>query len=80
MLDHPTNPLLSPFSPSFLTAYRSASLVIKFTKEHFERNAEIGMRIWFLLNHTFSAAVSFDRFHVNRIVYNYGGRLLSVLL
>lgn len=58
MLDHPTNPLLSPFSPSFLTAYRSSSLVIKYTKEHFERCAEIGMRIWFLLYHTFSAAVS----------------------
>ncbi|KAK2467174.1 hypothetical protein APHAL10511_000723 [Amanita phalloides] len=57
MLDHPTNPLLSPFSPSFLTAYRSASLAIKYTKEHFEHCAEIGMRIWFLLYHTFSAAI-----------------------
>ncbi|KAF8624946.1 hypothetical protein AX17_006972 [Amanita inopinata Kibby_2008] len=57
MLDHPTNPLLSPFSPSFLTAYRSASMIIQSTKEQFERSAEIGMRIWFLLYHTFSAAI-----------------------
>ncbi|PFH47639.1 hypothetical protein AMATHDRAFT_77107 [Amanita thiersii Skay4041] len=57
MLDHPTNPLLSPFSPSFLTAYRSASLIIKATKEHFDSSPEIGKRIWFLLYHTFSAAI-----------------------
>ncbi|KAH9479083.1 putative transcriptional regulatory protein C1F7.11c [Psilocybe cubensis] len=57
MLDHPTNPLLSPFAPSFLTAYRSASVIIKATAHLFERCAAIAMRLWFLINHTFSAAV-----------------------
>ncbi|KAF8894235.1 fungal-specific transcription factor domain-containing protein [Gymnopilus junonius] len=58
MLDHPTNPLLSPFAPSFLTAYRSASVIIKASVHLFERCAEMAMRLWFLMYHTFSAAVS----------------------
>ncbi|KAF8888044.1 fungal-specific transcription factor domain-containing protein [Infundibulicybe gibba] len=57
MLDHPTNPLLSPFAPSFLTAYRCASVIIKASAHQFERCAEMAMRVWFLMYHTFSAAV-----------------------
>lgn len=57
LLDHPANPLLSPFSPSFLTAYRTASLSISVMKEFFERTPEIAMRIWFFLYHTFSSAM-----------------------
>ncbi|KAJ8461802.1 hypothetical protein ONZ45_g18167 [Pleurotus djamor] len=57
MLDHPNNPLLSPFAPSFLTAYRCASIIIKATAHQFDRCAEMAMRVWFLLYHTFSAAV-----------------------
>ncbi|KAG6856579.1 hypothetical protein H0H87_002967 [Tephrocybe sp. NHM501043] len=45
MIDHPTNPLLSPFAPSFLTAFRSASVIIRATAHQFERCAEMGMRI-----------------------------------
>lgn len=58
MLDHPTNPLLSPFAPSFLTAYRCASIIIKASAHLFERCAAMAMRLWFLMYHTFSAAVS----------------------
>ncbi|TEB22239.1 hypothetical protein FA13DRAFT_1819087 [Coprinellus micaceus] len=57
MLDHPTNPLQSTFAPSFLTAYRCASIIIKATAHHFDRCEELAKRIWFLLYHTFSAAV-----------------------
>ncbi|KAF8798605.1 hypothetical protein BYT27DRAFT_7203180 [Phlegmacium glaucopus] len=57
MLDHPTNPLLSPFAPSFLTAYRCASVIIKASAHLFERCAAMAMRLWFLMYHTFSAAV-----------------------
>ncbi|KAF9477057.1 hypothetical protein BDN70DRAFT_862320 [Pholiota conissans] len=57
MLDHPTNPLLSPFAPSFLTAYRSGSIIIKASAHLFERCAAMAMRLWFLMYHTFSAAV-----------------------
>jgi hypothetical protein len=61
VLDYPTNPLLSPFAPSFLTAYRCASVIIRAAAHQFERCALISMRIWFLLCHTFSAAACIDR-------------------
>ncbi|KAG6853336.1 hypothetical protein C0991_005163 [Blastosporella zonata] len=57
MLDHPTNPLLSPFAPSFLTAFRSASVIIRASAHQFDRCAEMAMRVWFLMYHTFSAAI-----------------------
>ncbi|KAF9524395.1 fungal-specific transcription factor domain-containing protein [Crepidotus variabilis] len=57
MLDHPTNPLLSPFAPSFLTAYRSASVIIKASAHLFERSEAVATRVWFLMYHMFSAAV-----------------------
>ncbi|KAJ7064790.1 fungal-specific transcription factor domain-containing protein [Mycena amicta] len=57
LLDFPTNPLRSPFATSFLTAYRSASVLIKATAYQYDRSAEMAMRVWFLLHHTFSAAV-----------------------
>ncbi|KAJ7216791.1 hypothetical protein B0H12DRAFT_1153995 [Mycena haematopus] len=57
MLDFPSNPLRSPFATSFLTAYRSASVIIKGTAYQFDRNAEIAMRVWFILHQTFSAAI-----------------------
>jgi hypothetical protein len=57
MLDFPTNPLRSPYAPSFLTAYRCSSVIIKATAHQFDRCAELAMRVWFLLYHTFSAAM-----------------------
>ncbi|KAG6890157.1 hypothetical protein C0992_002962 [Termitomyces sp. T32_za158] len=57
MLDYPTNPLLSPFAPSFLTAFRSASVIIRASAHQFDRCAEMAMRVWFLMYHTFSAAI-----------------------
>ncbi|KAJ7750922.1 fungal-specific transcription factor domain-containing protein [Mycena maculata] len=57
MLDLPANPLRSPFATSFLTAFRSASVIIKATAYQYDRCAEMAMRVWFLLHHTFSAAV-----------------------
>ncbi|KAG5731014.1 hypothetical protein E4T56_gene15563 [Termitomyces sp. T112] len=57
MLDHPTNPLLSPFAPSFLTAFRSASVIIRASAHQFDRCAEMAMRAWFLMYHTFSAGI-----------------------
>ncbi|KAF9450696.1 hypothetical protein P691DRAFT_664764 [Macrolepiota fuliginosa MF-IS2] len=57
VLDYPANPLLSPFAPSFLTAYRCASVIIRASAHQFERCAALAMRVWFLMYHTFSAAV-----------------------
>ncbi|KAG7453080.1 uncharacterized protein BT62DRAFT_45886 [Guyanagaster necrorhizus] len=57
ILDSPSNPLLSPFAPSFLTAYRSASVMIKAAAHQFDRSADAATRVWFLLYHIFSSAV-----------------------
>ncbi|KAF8901817.1 fungal-specific transcription factor domain-containing protein, partial [Mucidula mucida] len=57
ILDHPSNPLLSPFAPSFLTAFRSASILIKAAAHQFDRCANMAMRVWFLLYHIFSSAI-----------------------
>lgn len=63
MLDHPTNPLLSPFAPSFLTAYRCAAVIIRASAHQFDRCAEMAMRVWILMYHMFSAAVRSAYFH-----------------
>ncbi|TRM70061.1 fungal-specific transcription factor domain-containing protein [Schizophyllum amplum] len=57
LLDHPSNPLASPFALSFQTALRCASIIIKGAAHHFERCESIAVRCWFLLGHVFSAAV-----------------------
>ncbi|KAL1746401.1 hypothetical protein HDZ31DRAFT_34198 [Schizophyllum fasciatum] len=57
LLDHPNNPLASPFALSFQTALRCASIIIKAASHHFERCESIAVRCWFLLGHVFSAAV-----------------------
>ncbi|KAJ7593118.1 fungal-specific transcription factor domain-containing protein [Mycena floridula] len=57
MLDHPNNPFLSPFSPSFLTACRVASIIIKAGAHQFQRCERMAMRVWFLMCQVFSASV-----------------------
>ncbi|KAF7331836.1 Clathrin-coated vesicle protein [Mycena kentingensis (nom. inval.)] len=57
MLDHPANPLRSPYAPSFLAAYRCASGMIKANLNHFERFPELCCRWWLVWTHLFSAAI-----------------------
>ncbi|KAF8639464.1 hypothetical protein AX16_010317, partial [Volvariella volvacea WC 439] len=57
MLDYPSNPLKSPYSPSFLAAYRCASGVIKLNLNHFDRYPELCCRWWSIWTHLFSAAI-----------------------
>ncbi|KAJ7068172.1 fungal-specific transcription factor domain-containing protein [Mycena amicta] len=57
MLDHPVNPLRSPYAPSFLAAYRCASGMIKANLNHFERFPELCCRWWLVWTHLFSAAI-----------------------
>ncbi|KAK7061636.1 Zn(2)-C6 fungal-type domain-containing protein [Favolaschia claudopus] len=51
MLDHPVNPLRSPYAPSFLAAYRCASGMIKANLNHFERFPELCCRWWVVWTH-----------------------------
>jgi hypothetical protein len=44
VLDHPVNPLRSPYAPSFLAAYRCASVIIKNSISNFERFPDLCMR------------------------------------
>ncbi|KIY43676.1 hypothetical protein FISHEDRAFT_9564, partial [Fistulina hepatica ATCC 64428] len=57
VLDYPHNPLLSPFALSFQTAYRCASILIRAAAHHLDRCTAIAARVWFLVSHTFSAAI-----------------------
>ncbi|KDR83850.1 hypothetical protein GALMADRAFT_1339423 [Galerina marginata CBS 339.88] len=57
MLDHPVNPLQSPYSPSFLAAYRCASGVIKSSLNRYDRFPGLSRRHWGLWTHLFSAAI-----------------------
>ncbi|KAL0072282.1 hypothetical protein AAF712_000044 [Marasmius tenuissimus] len=57
MLTSPSNPLLSPFAPSFLAAYRAASMLVKAGVQMYDRCPQITGRVWFLMYHVFSAAV-----------------------
>ncbi|KAF8974208.1 fungal-specific transcription factor domain-containing protein [Flammula alnicola] len=57
MLDHPVNPLQSPFAPSFLATYRCASGIIKSSLNHYDRFPELCGRWWGIWTHLFSAAI-----------------------
>ncbi|KAJ7283756.1 fungal-specific transcription factor domain-containing protein [Mycena rebaudengoi] len=57
ILDHPVNPLRSPYAPSFLAAYRCASSMIKANLNHFERFPELCCRWRVIWTHLFSAAI-----------------------
>lgn len=51
LLDHPDNPLKSPYAPSLLAAYRCASGVIKANLNHFERFPDLCYRWWSIWTH-----------------------------
>ncbi|KAG1874537.1 fungal-specific transcription factor domain-containing protein [Suillus subalutaceus] len=57
LLDFPTNPLRSPYAPSFLAAYRCASAMIKTTVLNFQVFPDLFMRWWPIWSHLLSAAV-----------------------
>ncbi|GLB33705.1 putative fungal specific transcription factor [Lyophyllum shimeji] len=57
MLDHPINPLRSPYAPSFLAAYRCASGVIKSNLNYFDKWPDLCCRWWAVWTHLFSAAI-----------------------
>ncbi|KAI0343340.1 hypothetical protein BDW22DRAFT_1374694 [Trametopsis cervina] len=57
LLDHPENPLSSPYAPSFLAANRCASVLIKSFIHHFERCPDLCGRFWGIWTHTFSASI-----------------------
>ncbi len=57
-MENPENPLRSPFAPSFLAAYRSASGVLRGLRERFSKVSEIFFRHWPMWAYMLCAAVS----------------------
>jgi hypothetical protein len=68
LLDHPVNPLRSPYAPSFLSAYRCASVVVKNSVRSFHRMPDLCIRWGLLWTHLFSAAVSQFPSEINSIL------------
>lgn len=58
MLEYPSNPLRSPFAPSFLAAYRCASAIIKTTAMNLQKYPDLFTRFWNMWSHLLNAAVS----------------------
>lgn len=46
MIDYPGNPLRSPFAPSVLATYRSASYMLRLFREHYEGYRTLMARMW----------------------------------
>ncbi len=59
LLDFPTNPLRSPFAPSFLAAYRSATQLLKTLRENFDAFSYLFIRLWPIWAHALASSVSF---------------------
>ncbi|OJT02942.1 hypothetical protein TRAPUB_6481 [Trametes pubescens] len=57
LLDNPSNPLSSPYAPSFLAANRCASILLRSFLHHWNRSPEICSRFWGMWTHAFSAAI-----------------------
>ncbi|KAH9931591.1 fungal-specific transcription factor domain-containing protein [Fomitopsis serialis] len=55
--DHPTDPLRSPYSPSFLAGYRSACILLSSLREQFNLFPIQIARFWVLWTHAFSSTV-----------------------
>jgi hypothetical protein len=56
--DSPTDPMGSKFAPSVLGAYSSACSFVGLIESLFKQHPGLTERMWFLLTHVFSCAVS----------------------
>ncbi|KAG6829926.1 hypothetical protein H0H87_009784 [Tephrocybe sp. NHM501043] len=56
IIEYPTNPLKSPYAPSFLAAYRAASTILKSVREQFGIWPNSCARFWTMWTFAFSAA------------------------
>lgn len=55
LLDYPANPLRSSYAPSFLSAYRSASTIIKNAAIHLHHFSDLYKRMWLIWSHLYVA-------------------------
>ncbi|KAJ3716438.1 hypothetical protein C8R42DRAFT_678428 [Lentinula raphanica] len=57
MTEHPSNPLLSPFGKSVITAYHAACTVLDDTRIQYEKKPRLVSRVWQIWSFAYSAAV-----------------------
>ncbi|KIK68330.1 hypothetical protein GYMLUDRAFT_214882 [Collybiopsis luxurians FD-317 M1] len=57
MTEYPTNPLLSPYRKSVITAYQSACAVLDDTRTQFQKKPVLCARVWRIWSFAFAAAV-----------------------
>ncbi|KZP16299.1 hypothetical protein FIBSPDRAFT_921010 [Athelia psychrophila] len=59
LVEYPTNPLKSPYAPSFLAAFRASTTILRTIREHFEVRPALCSRFWQMWTCAFSASVVF---------------------
>ncbi|KAI5121634.1 hypothetical protein M0805_001163 [Coniferiporia weirii] len=57
LLEHPQDPLQSPYSHSYLSAHRAALSMLKVVREHFILFPNLVSRFWSFWSHAFSATI-----------------------
>ena len=55
LVEHPADPLRSPYAPSFLAGYRAACATVTLLREQFEMHPRDVARVWVVWTHAFSA-------------------------
>lgn len=58
MINSPNDPMSSPFAPSVIASYHSASCILRIIREAFERSTLILQRVWLLWAQALSSAVT----------------------
>lgn len=59
LVEHPANPLKSPYAPSFLAAFRASTTILRTIREHFDVRPALCSQFWQMWTHAFSATVVF---------------------
>ncbi|KAI6112556.1 fungal-specific transcription factor domain-containing protein [Pisolithus sp. B1] len=59
IIENPTNPLNSPYTPSFLAAYRASLTILRTVKVQYDLYPKLTARLWPLWTYAFSAGVVF---------------------
>ncbi|KAH6901766.1 hypothetical protein BKA70DRAFT_1308535 [Coprinopsis sp. MPI-PUGE-AT-0042] len=59
IIEHPENPLKSPYAPSFLAAYKASTIILEAVQDQFDRWPKACAAFWTMWTFAFSAAVVF---------------------
>lgn len=57
LIDHPSDPCLSQYAHSYLSAYRAALSILRLIREYYSQFPNLMGRFWSFWTHAFSATV-----------------------